>query len=266
MNSGQRTQVLAIGALAGLSIAWGAIPLFVRNDVPSIQLVGARVTFGALALVGVAASLGRLTIPKVRRWRLVLSGVLLALHWITFFESIKLTTVAVALAVLYLGPIAAAILAGPMFGEHVDRRLWAALAVAAIGTLIVVQPWRSSSVDPLGVAMAGLSAAAAATDVGANADSRDCSEATLPASIMAYSRDCSKATLPASIMASCLRVYISKNNYSEGAVKRSADSDGWRLCRWCAPTFLAPMVMAGDRVVCVDGIDVAAIVQELSTE
>ncbi len=159
MKSGQRTQVLAIGALAGLSIAWGAIPLFVRNDVPSIQLVGVRVTFGAITLVGVAVALRRLTIPKVRRWRLVLSGVLLALHWITFFESIKLTTVAVALAVLYLGPIAAAILAGPMFGEHVDRRLWVALAIAMVGTLLVVQPWESGGVDPAGVAMAGLSAA-----------------------------------------------------------------------------------------------------------
>ncbi len=115
MKTTRRTQILAIGALAGLSIGWGAIPLFVRNAVPSIQLVGARVTFGAIALVGVAVALGRLTIPKVRRWRLVLSGVLLAFHWITFFESIKLTTVAVALAMLYLGPIAAAIL-NPLTG------------------------------------------------------------------------------------------------------------------------------------------------------
>jgi drug/metabolite transporter (DMT)-like permease len=159
MESPKRTQVLAIGALAGLAIAWGAIPLFVRNDVPSIQLVGARVTFGAIALVGVAAALGRLSIPKVRRWRLALSGILLALHWITFFESIKLTTVAVALAVLYLGPIAAAILAGPMFGEYVDRRLWVALVVAVVGTLLVVQPWQASDVDPAGVAVAALSAA-----------------------------------------------------------------------------------------------------------
>ena len=159
MKSRQRTQVLAIVALAGLSIAWGAIPLFVRNDVPSIQLVGARVTFGAIALVAVAAAVGRLRIPQVRRWRLVLSGVLLALHWVTFFESIKLTTVAVALAVLYLGPIAAAILAGPMFGEHVGGRIWVALAIALLGTLLVVQPWQTNVVDPLGVAMAALSAA-----------------------------------------------------------------------------------------------------------
>jgi len=159
MEPERRTRILAVGALAVLAIAWGAIPLFVRNDVPSIQLVGVRVTFGAVALVGVAAAVGRLTIPKVRRWRLALSGVLLALHWITFFESIKLTTVAVALSVLYLGPIGAAILAGPLLGERVDRRLWGALGAAMFGTLLVVQPWQSGGVGATGLAMAALSAA-----------------------------------------------------------------------------------------------------------
>jgi drug/metabolite transporter (DMT)-like permease len=159
MNSGRRAQSIAIAALAILAVAWGAIPLFVRNDVPSIQLVGARVTFGTIALVGAGVAVGRMSIPRVRRWRLVLSGVLLALHWVTFFESIKLTTVAVALAILYLGPIAAAILAGPMFNERVDRRIWIALGVAVLGTLLVVQPWVSGDVDPFGIAMAALSAA-----------------------------------------------------------------------------------------------------------
>jgi len=165
MMSESRKQVLAIASLALLAVGWGAIPLFVRNDVPSIALVGARVTFGALALIGVAAVLGKLEFPKMRRWRLVLSGVLLALHWITFFESIKLTTVAVALAVLYLGPIAASILSGPFLGERVTPRLWVALAIAAGGTLLVVQPWARNSegvgsdITIEGIAMAALSAA-----------------------------------------------------------------------------------------------------------
>lgn len=124
MRDDTRKATTALVTLALLAIAWGAIPLFVRNDVPSTQLVGVRVTFGAIALIAVAAATRRLSFPKVRRGRLALSGVLLALHWITFFESIKLTTVAVALAVLYLGPIGAAILSGPILGERVDRRLW----------------------------------------------------------------------------------------------------------------------------------------------
>ena len=164
MVSESRRQVLAVSALALIAVGWGAIPLFVRNDVPSIMLVGVRVTFGALALIGVAAVLRKLEFPKVRRWRLVLSGILLALHWITFFESIKLTTVAVALAVLYLGPIAAAILSGPFLGEKVTPRLWFALVIAGAGTLLVVQPWvdhsdgSGSAITVEGIAMAALSA------------------------------------------------------------------------------------------------------------
>lgn len=159
MRDDTRKATTALVTLALLAIAWGAIPLFVRNDVPSTQLVGVRVTFGAIALIAVAAATRRLSFPKVRRGRLALSGVLLALHWITFFESIKLTTVAVALAVLYLGPIGAAILSGPILGERVDRRLWMALSVAAVGTLLVVQPWQPGVAAGRGLMIAGLSAA-----------------------------------------------------------------------------------------------------------
>ena len=159
MRDDTRKATTALVTLALLAIAWGAIPLFVRNDVPSTQLVGVRVTFGAIALIAVAAATRRLSFPKVRRGRLALSGVLLALHWITFFESIKLTTVAVALAVLYLGPIGAAILSGPILGERVDRRLWMALSVAAVGTLLVGQPWQPGVAAGRGLMIAGLSAA-----------------------------------------------------------------------------------------------------------
>ena len=161
MGSSGRSQFFAVAALAGLAVAWGAIPLLVRNEVPSIALVGARVTFGALALIVVAAALKKLEFPKIRRGRLVVSGILLALHWITFFEAIKLTTVAVALAVLYLGPIGAAILSGPILGERVVPRLWAALGIAAAGTILVVQPWVAASAgDGLGITREGIAIAA----------------------------------------------------------------------------------------------------------
>jgi len=165
MGTSSRTQIVSVAALAMLAVVWGAIPLFVRNEVPAVALVGARVTFGALALIGVAAALRKLVFPQSRRWRLVLSGVLLAVHWITFFQAIKLTTVAVALAVLYIGPIAASILSGPFLGEQVLPRLWGALAIAAAGTVLVVQPWAEVltndgvGITIEGIAVAGVSAA-----------------------------------------------------------------------------------------------------------
>jgi drug/metabolite transporter (DMT)-like permease len=156
-----RTSIGAAVSLAVLAVAWGAIPLFVRSEVPSAALVGARVTFGALALIAVAAATKRLTWPRGSTFRLALCGILLALHWVTFFESIKYASVAVALAVLYLGPIAASILAGPLLGELVPTRLWVAMGVAMTGTLLVVQPWsdaRAGLVTTRGIVMAALSA------------------------------------------------------------------------------------------------------------
>jgi drug/metabolite transporter (DMT)-like permease len=158
---GRRSGFGAALALGLLAVTWGAIPLFVRNDVPSTGLVGVRVTFGAIALIAVAAATRRLVWPQGRLWRLALSGILLGLHWITFFESIKYATVAVALAVLYLGPIVATILAGPLLGERVSARLWIALGIAAGGTLLVIQPWvdvDDGSITTRGLVMAGLSA------------------------------------------------------------------------------------------------------------
>ena len=156
-----RTPLTAAIALAVVAVAWGAIPLLVRNEVPSTALVGARVTFGALALIAVAAALGKLTVPRTNRIRVIVAGVLLALHWVTFFEAVKYSPVAVALAILYLGPIAAAILAGPLLGERVPSRLWTALAIAVAGTVLVVQPWNQAAgqdVTARGLAMALISA------------------------------------------------------------------------------------------------------------
>ena len=161
MNSSSPPRVTAIVALAALAVAWGAIPLFVRSDVPAVGLVGARLTFGSLALICVAAVLRRLEFPKIRRGRLALCGVLLALHWVSFFQALKLTTVAVALAVLYVGPIGAAILAGPILHEEVAPRLWRALAIAAGGTLLVAQPWMDAGGgDTIGVTWEGIAVAA----------------------------------------------------------------------------------------------------------
>ncbi len=52
MPPGMRTtRAVAIGSLVLLAIAWGAIPLLVRVDIPSSHLVAMRVTLGAVVLV-----------------------------------------------------------------------------------------------------------------------------------------------------------------------------------------------------------------------
>lgn len=142
-------------SLALLAIAWGAIPLFVRTETPPTHLVAMRVTLGAVVLLLFSATTSRLAIPKVGRERLIIVGVVLAAHWLFFFLSLNLTTVAVSLAIVYVGPVLAAAFSGPVLHERVSWHAFAGLAVAVVGMLLVVRPGAGATLG--GVAAAGVS-------------------------------------------------------------------------------------------------------------
>jgi drug/metabolite transporter (DMT)-like permease len=146
---------MAVLSLALLAIAWGAIPLFVRTETPPTHLVAMRVTLGAVVLLFFSAATSRLTIPTLGRARLVVVGVVLAAHWLFFFLSLNLTTVAVSLAIVYVGPVLAAAFAGPVLRERVSWHAYAGLAVAVVGMLFVVRPGAGATIG--GVAAAAVS-------------------------------------------------------------------------------------------------------------
>lgn len=152
-----QTALTAAAALALLAVAWGAIPLIVREDIPVTHLVAARITLGALVLLAVLALGRRLRLPAVERGRVLALGAMLAAHWLTFFLAIKLTTVAVALAVVYLGPLLAAGLSGPVLGERVGNRAKLGLVLAVVGTGLVLRPGGGAT---LGGVLAALVSAA----------------------------------------------------------------------------------------------------------
>ncbi len=127
-----------MAALALLAVGWGAIPLIVREDVPWQGLVTARVWLGAITLLVLMAVTRQLRLPDTHRPQIVIAGALLAIHWATFFWAIKLTSVAVALAVVFLGPVTAAVLAPRFLSERVASRVYWALGVAFSGVVLVV--------------------------------------------------------------------------------------------------------------------------------
>lgn len=131
-------RTLALVSLVVLAVGLGAIPLIVREDIPWQDLVAARVWLGALTLLTLLAAKRQLRLPSSHRVQIVVAGVLLAIHWATFFWALKMTTVAVALAVVYLGPVAAAVLAPRLLGETVPRTIYIALGTAFLGLVLVV--------------------------------------------------------------------------------------------------------------------------------
>lgn len=161
-----KTRTFAAVGLAFVAITWGAIPLIVREPVPSSQLVTARVWLGAAALLGFRAMTGTLRLPRAHLGRVIAAGVILAGHWALFFWSLKLTTVAVALAVLYLGPVIAAVAAGPILGEKTGPRARLGLALGVAGVLLLVRPGEGATLAGVLVAFAAASSMAALLIVG----------------------------------------------------------------------------------------------------
>jgi len=153
-----------MAALVVLAVGWGAIPLIVRQDVPWQGLVTARVWLGALTLLVLLAARGNLRMPGTHRPQIAIAGVLLAVHWAAFFWALKLTSVAVVLAIVYLGPVSAAVLAPRVLGESVLPRVYAALGIAFAGVVLVVAFEGGSAGDTTlqGVPIAVVSAGAVA--------------------------------------------------------------------------------------------------------
>jgi len=115
-----------------------------------------RVTFGGLVLVLFSAATSRLAMPR-RLGTITLVGVVLAVHWLAFFLALNLTTVAVTLAIVYVGPVLAAVLSGPLLHERLTRQAVIGLVVAVSGMLLVTRPGSGATVA--GVTAAAISGA-----------------------------------------------------------------------------------------------------------
>ncbi len=149
-------RIVAAIAMAFVAISWGAIPLIVREEVPVSHLVGARVTLGSAALLAYLAVRGRLVLPVRHKARIFSAGAVLAGHWALFFAAIKEADVAVALAVVFLGPMLASVLAPIVLGERAHGGAYIGLAVAFAGVLLVVRPGGGATLE--GVALAAAAA------------------------------------------------------------------------------------------------------------
>ena len=81
-----------------------------------------RLAFAAVTLGLVAAALRRLALLRLARHaQAALIGVTLAAHWFLYFVTIKLSSVAVAVLMAYLAPIAIALLAPFVLPERRSR-------------------------------------------------------------------------------------------------------------------------------------------------
>ncbi len=141
--------------VAGLAASWGFVSVIVAGvDLPAAALVFWRCLIAAVTVPLILLVAGRLRALVVNRGRpqIIGLGLLVAVHWGLFFETLKLASVAVAILTVYTAPIFLAVLAPLLLPERRSRVGLVALAISAPGiVLIALAGEGGSGVDPAAI-------------------------------------------------------------------------------------------------------------------
>jgi drug/metabolite transporter (DMT)-like permease len=153
------TLVLAVCAVStGAPFARWAAPA------PPIAVAALRVAFAAVLLLGAGRrDLGGLAkIPPRDRPLVVLSGVLLGVHFGAWIASLSFTSTAASVALVSTSPIFAALF-GTLLGDRVARRELAGIAIAGAGCAVLAGgDWRAGGDALIGDGLALFGAATGA--------------------------------------------------------------------------------------------------------
>lgn len=135
---------------------------------PADALTWWRMLFASIALIIYMLAKG--TLRRLREgptWKIVIVGVIIAVHWITFFEAIKQSNVSVALATMSSTALFVAVLS-PLFRKRKFEGYEIVLGLVAIGGLVLIFGFETEY--SLGITLALISSLLAAVFTLANAE------------------------------------------------------------------------------------------------
>ena len=138
------TSKLKVVLLLVLSVSMvsSASVLILASTSPSLVKVFWRTLYGSLfmAMIGAArGDLSALRTPKVRNnlhW-LAGIGIILSLHFSTWFQSLEMTSIAASVVLVDSSPIFTAIFSTIFLGESIRRRSWVGILVAVSGAVFL---------------------------------------------------------------------------------------------------------------------------------
>ncbi len=123
-------------------LIWGGTAMFAKGiDLPVGELTCLRSVFcaGALFLfIGLRKQSARLISRRDLGLMLIL-GALLCLHWLTYFQALKISSAAVAILALHTYPVITALIEPVLFGEPL-RKTDLAVAMVAFTGLFIMMP------------------------------------------------------------------------------------------------------------------------------
>lgn len=133
--------LLMLGAMASLPFIDVFAKFLGQQDVPILQIVWARLSFGALVTLPFAIRhTGPSGLFPARPLYHSLRAAFLICATFTFFLSLKFLPIADALAIFFVQPLVVTILSALVLKEDVGRSRWIAVAIGFIGTLIIIRP------------------------------------------------------------------------------------------------------------------------------
>lgn len=156
------SRVAGLG-IAAISAAWGTVGVIVKEvDLPAVAIVQARTAI-AVPTLAVLLVVGRRWLPglpldRPSATRAAIGGVLVAAHWVCFFEAFKRAPIGTVLLITFLAPVFVAVAAPAMLGERVTRRTTIGLALGLAGSVLVVGGPGGSGTTTAGLVLAFLAA------------------------------------------------------------------------------------------------------------
>ena len=132
---------LMLGAMAVLPFLDVVAKTLGEQGMPILQIVWARMAFGALlTLPFTLRHGGPAAIRPDRPAYHTVRAILLVAATFLFFSALKYLPIADALAIFFVQPLILTAISPFVLGEKVGPRRWAAVAVGFIGTLIIIRP------------------------------------------------------------------------------------------------------------------------------
>lgn len=135
--TGIALMVAAVSAFACLD----ATAKYLARDLPVTEITWARYTFAMVLALAVANPVSRPGMLRTRRPLLqVVRAAILLMTTVFNFFAVRYLRLDQALAIMFATPFVVAALSGPVLGERVGSRRWAAIGVGFAGVLVVIRP------------------------------------------------------------------------------------------------------------------------------
>lgn len=132
---------LMLGAMASLPFIDVFAKFLGQQNVPILQIVWARLAFGAAVTLPFAWRHhgARGLVPDRPVYHGFRAGFLILATY-CFFLSLKFLAIADALAIFFVQPLVVTVLSALVLKERVGPRRWAAVFIGFLGTLIIIRP------------------------------------------------------------------------------------------------------------------------------